>query len=152
MSPKLKAFTLIELLIVIGIVIILMGVVIVAVNPLRQFAIANNSRRWANITAILNAVSQNIVDNRGVWTCSGYPSLPTSTTPISKGGADICNCLVPTYIPKLPADPTTGDYTDCTSYDIGYNIWQDEITGRITIEAPNAQSENGTPPDISVTR
>ena len=116
-----EGFTLIELLIVIGIIVVLMGIAIVAVNPMRQFAMANNSRRWANITTILNAVSQNIVDNRGTWTC-GAGSLPASTTNIADSasdpaGHDICGCLVPTYLSKVPVDPSTGTYTDCNTYD-----------------------------------
>ena len=147
-----EGFTLIELLIVIGILAILMGTVIVAVNPIRQFAMANNSQRWTNITTILNAVSQNIVDNRGIWTCVDYPTLPASATLITNTGADICNCLVPKYIAELPVDPTAGSYTDCTVYDAGYNIFQNPTTGRIIIEAPFAQSENGEALDISVSR
>lgn len=147
-------FTLIELLIVIGIISTLMGIVTVAVNPMRQFAMANNTRRWTNVVTILNAVYQNIVDNEGSW-CPGASSLPTSTTFISSEGTgwDFCNCLVPIYIAELPYDPLGGlYYNDCTDYDTGYTIFQDPSTNRITIAAPNAQSENGVPPEIAVTR
>jgi len=151
-----KGFTLIELLIVIGIIIVLAGVVIVAVNPMRQFAMANNSRRMANVNAILNAVSQNIVDNKGTWVCAAG-SLPASATNMADSasdpaGYDICACLVPTYIPELPVDPTTSAYTDCASYNSGYSISQDVVTSRVTISAPNAQSVDGSFPVISVTR
>jgi prepilin-type N-terminal cleavage/methylation domain-containing protein len=37
----MKGFTLIELLVVIGIVVILMTAALVAINPFRQFAMAN---------------------------------------------------------------------------------------------------------------
>jgi len=146
-----KGFTLIELLIVIGIVVVLAGIVIVAINPMQQFAKANNARRWANVTAILNAVSQNIIDSRGVWTCAGYSTLPASSTAIATSTADICSCLVPKYIAELPVDPVTGTYTDCTDYNTGYSIFQDAVTKRITVEAVS-QPENGTTPEISVTR
>lgn len=151
-----KGFTLIELLIVIGIVVILMGIVIAAVNPMRQFAQANNSRRWANVTAILNAVSQNIIDNKGIWTC-GAGALPTSSANMADSvsdptGYDICSCLVPTYIPKMPIDPTAGSYTNCGNYNTGYSISQSTTTGRVTVSAPNAQAEGGTTPVISVTQ
>jgi len=151
-----RGFTLIELLIVIGIIIVLAGVVIVAVNPMRQFAMANNSRRLANVNAILNAVSQNIVDNKGIWVCA-VGSLPVSPTnmadPVSDpAGYDICSCLVPTYVPELPVDPTTSAYIDCTSYNSGYSISQDAVTSRVTVSAPNAQSVDGSFPVISVTR
>lgn len=151
-----KGFTLIELLIVIGVIVILAGVIIVAVNPRRQFAMANNSRRWANINAVLNAVSQNIVDNRGIWTCASgaLPASPTNMAdPVADPvGYDICTCLAPTYLAELPVDPTTGSYTDCTAYNSGYSISQDAVTTRVTVSAPSAQSENGSSPVISVTR
>lgn len=151
-----RGFTLIELLIVIGIVVVLMGISIVAINPMRQFAMANNSRRWANITSILNAVSQNVVDNRGTWTC-GAGSLPINTTnmadPVSDpAGYDICSCLVPKYMPEIPVDPRVGAYTNCTTYDTGYSISQSTTTGRVTVSAPDAQSENGAAPVISITQ
>ena len=151
-----KGFTLIELLIVIGIIIVLAGVVIVAINPIRQFAMANNSRRSADVSTILNAVSQNIVDNKGVWVCAAG-SLPASATNMADSvsdpaGYDICSCLVPTYVAELPVDPTTSAYTDCATYNSGYSISQDAATSRVTISAPNAQSVDGTTPVISVTR
>ena len=140
----------------IGIIVILAGVVIIAINPGRQFAMANNSRRQANITTILNAVSQNVVDNRGIWTCAAG-ALPASLTNMADptsdpAGYDICSCLVSTYVAELPVDPTNGNYTNCVTYNTGYSIFQDAITGRVIVSAPNAQSENGSPSVISVTR
>jgi prepilin-type N-terminal cleavage/methylation domain-containing protein len=153
---KGAGFTLIELLIVIGILVILMGTVIVAINPMKQFAKANNSQRWTNITAILNAVSQNIIDNRGTWTC-GAGALPATSTNMADAtsdpaGYDICSCIAPLYIAEMPTDPTAGSYTDCSTYNTGYSIYQDATTRRVTIEAPSAQSENGGASEISVTR
>ncbi len=153
---KGAGFTLIELLIVIGIIVILMGMVTVAINPMRQFAIANNSQRWANIVTILNAVSQNIIDNHGTWSC-GAGTLPASSTNMADatsdpGGYDICSCLAPLYVAQMPTDPTTGSYVDCSTYNTAYSIYQDSLTHRVTVEASSAQSENGGPPEISVTR
>ena len=147
-QPATAGFTLIEILIVIGIIAILAAIVLVAVNPAKQFAKANNAQRASNINAILNAVGQYTVDNKG--------SLPTNITTTAKdigsAGADICLNLVPNFLPALPADPTKADQsiskTDCAStYTTGYNISKD-TDNRVTITAPSA--EDGA--TISVTR
>ena len=156
-----KGFTLLELLIVIGILVILISAAIAVINPLRQFAMANNARRWRDVSTILSAVSQNIIDNRGTWTCPDYPEITTSTdgafiasTTEAILQAPICNCLVPTYLSALPQDPGVGDpLTACpATYNTRYTIYQDPATARITICAPDSQSENGTPPEICLTQ
>ena len=129
-----KGFTLIELLVVIGIIAILAGVVIVALNPGRQFAQARNTQRWSNVNTILNAVSQNMADNRGNWTCTTYASLPSTSTEIGTGGADIETCIVPTYVSTMPTDPTNG-----TLANTGYYISYSTTTRRVTVNAQGAE-------------
>ena len=146
-----KGFTLIEVLIVLTILTMLAAVVIVAVNPARQFAQARNTQRWAAVNSILNAVHQNMIDNRGIFDSSNCPAsgLPGTETNIDSGtGADLCDCLAPLYIAELPYDPSLGSYTDCSSYDAGYTIYQNATTGRITINAPSAELGE----DIAITR
>ena len=48
-----KGFTLLEVLMVISILAILAAVVLVAINPARQFKIARDSQRNANTNALL---------------------------------------------------------------------------------------------------
>jgi len=144
-----RAFTLIEILVVIGIIAILAAIVLIAINPARQFAQANNSQRTSNVNAILNAVGQYVADNQG-----RAPSGITDTVlTISTGGADICGDLVPTYLPALPIDPslaTTTPITDCSaSYATGYDIVA--TSTRITVSAPFTEKPPATA-DISVTR
>lgn len=142
-----RGFTLIEVLVVIGMIAILAAIVLIAINPLRQFAEARNSQRSSDTNALLNAIGQRIADNRGVFadTESCPNALPASATVIKKtGGYDLRPCLVPTYISELPTDPSTGTDTctdaDCTSgtYSTDYTVMQNASTSRITICAPGA--------------
>lgn len=150
---KRRGFTLIEILIVIGIIAILAAVVLIAINPARQFKLARDSQRTSNVNAILNAVGQNIAENRGLFICTGSSTMtiPTSITVMKNaGGFDIAPCLIPTYISALPFDPSAvgAHFTSNTDYDSGYTIVKD-ANDRITIAAP--ATEIATPP-ISVTR
>lgn len=157
-----RGFTLIEILVVIGVLAILTTIVLVAVNPGRQFAQARNTQRHANVAAILNAVSNRVVDHRGVFEGSLWDtcdSLPTTTQQISSEAHDLRKCLVPTYVPELPYDPVDG-FNNCSSvacpeeYVTEYTIVQHPQTKQVTICAPKAQDEtavgDGNP--ICVTR
>ena len=142
-----KAFTLIELLVVIGILAVLLAIVLIAINPSRQFQQANDTQRSSDVNAILNAVHQYMVEENGQLPTG----ITTTETAISNLGVDLC-LLVPDYIAALPVDPLATstepiDETACAAaYDTGYTI---QATGnRVTISAPNAEGDA----DINVTR
>ncbi|MBI5004048.1 type II secretion system protein [Candidatus Kaiserbacteria bacterium] len=130
-------FTLIEILIVIGLIAILAGIVLVAINPARQFAQARDAQRQSDIQTILNAVGQKMVDNKGVFAVGGCNALPPSTTTImttSGSSSGELGCLVPMYLSALPFDPIAGSGTNT-----GYSIYQD-VNGRVHVIATTTES------------
>jgi len=149
-SKRIKGFTLIEFIIVVAIIGVLAGITIIALNPARQFSRTNNTTRGANVTAILNAVGQNMTDNRGNFLC-GAGIIPASATKIaSTGGYDIAPCLVSTYLAQLPVDPIAENahWVSTSDYDTGYTIVRSVTDNRVTVAAPEAELEE----IISVTR
>jgi type IV pilus assembly protein PilA len=148
---KNKGFTLIEILVVIGIIAILATIVIIAINPARQFAQSRNTQRTANVNSILNAIGQNIADNKGIFTCDenedgdttdASDKIPAAATEMGDADYNIVDCLTPTYIPALPFDPgnenvgmaADAHFTANNNYETGYTIEIED--GRVVVCAP----------------
>ena len=150
MEKKQKGFTLIEVLVVMGIIAVLSTIVLVAINPSRQFAQSRDTQRTSNVAAILNAIGQRAVDNKGIFkTGCDAGEIPATSTTIGSGGFDLYPCIVPTYMALLPVDPKDGSFTDAANYDSGYAIARDEVTGRVTVSAPSTEIVT---PIISISR
>jgi prepilin-type N-terminal cleavage/methylation domain-containing protein len=151
MKTRQKGFTLIELLVVIGIVGILLSITLVAINPARQFSLANNSARTAHVNTLSSAVSQMIIDNRGQLptALTGFPTSPVSLSSATSTQV-LCSILtgltsvnatvgLQTYLSKLPVDPnTTYSFTDCSAFNTGYKVGIN-AAGRVTVAAPVAE-------------
>lgn len=152
MFQKQEGFTLIEILVVIGIIAVLATIVIIAINPARQFAQARDTQRLSNLNAILNAIGQNVADNKGTFTCAGTSnSLPSSFSAINgtSTNADIYDCIVPTYMPSMVCDPQAGILCDnSATYNSHYFVMRDSTSGRITVSS-TVELSGSTP---SVTR
>jgi type IV pilus assembly protein PilA len=149
-----RGFTLIEILVVIGMLAILSTIVLVAMNTLRQFVQARNTERQSDVAAVLNAISERIADNGGNFAIANdsggcTQELPSTTTDIANGdsnGFDLRPCLVSTYLSELPKDPSNGVNTcttaTCTGagegYDLKYYVKEDPVTHRVTMCAPGA--------------
>lgn len=143
---KRRGFTLIELLVVIGILAVLLAIVLIAVNPGRQFSQANNTKRRSDVTTILNAINQYMADNNGAVPTG----ITTTDQEITNLAASICSAIVPQYVAGLPTDPSlnTDPITDCAvAYSTGYNVVTN-ANNRITVSAPSAELGD----TISVTR
>ncbi len=131
------AFALVEILVVIGMLTVLFAIVLIAINPAKQFSQANNTQRRNDVSIILNAIHQYAKDNEG-----NLPAKITTTATNMGSGAtdiDICADLVPTYMVKLPVDPSDGSYADCTDYDTKYNVSKSLSTNRVTVAAANSE-------------
>lgn len=134
-----RGFTLVELLVVVGIIGMLATVITVAINPARQFAKARDSERETDLIAILSAVLQYSSEHSGeLPDTDGNPltsNFPTSLTCIGTGSGcfDLAGAgedgetMVPVYLVELPKDPKrvlTGQ--EGTDENIGYLIMVDE--------------------------
>lgn len=130
-------FTLLEILLVVGIIALLAGIVIVAINPSKQLADARNAQRRSDVNALANAAYQYLIDST--------PAAPhiISDLGLTDGtcAADVSSMeslINPTYISAIPTDPSDGS---------GYTGGIDTSTGRVNICAPMA--ENGATIDIT---
>ena len=127
-----SGFTLLEILLVIGIIAVLATVVAVSLDPATRFQNAKDARRLSDIQSILSAIHQSIVDNRGA-----LPSgIDTTEREIASSGSgcgidtDICHvsgdaCVdlsepLAKYLKMMPYDPEEGSESH-TRYSVQVN-------------------------------
>lgn len=160
-----KAFTLIELIIVIAIIAILAAAIFVALDPARRLHETRNARRWSDITNILDAVVKYQIDNEGTH----YVNIAATSTgsyymigTCASGADDDCTaqttesaCVNLTdigtgYLGTVPKDPSSG-----TEAITDYYLRKDS-NGAITIGACEPEGEgaggSGTAPTIKLVR
>lgn len=139
-----KGFTLIEVLLVIGLLAILASITIVAINPSRQFAKARDSQRVSDVYSILSAIHQYSLDNE-----EAFPeAISTEEGEICKTGNITCTSLTnlsvltmnEQYLQSLPVDPMCSDGVNqyCSEGGTGYYVKLTE-NGRITVSSQNIE-------------
>ncbi|MBT4209472.1 MAG: prepilin-type N-terminal cleavage/methylation domain-containing protein [Candidatus Komeilibacteria bacterium] len=157
-----RAFTLIELILVIAIITLIASVVFVAVNPSKRIGQANNTSRWQDLKALAEALELYVADAGQLPTNSTIGLgdkmvLCNSRTTLSCDGQDR-GCILAEdsnfwgkYIGDIPVDPLKNGVTDT-----GYYITRSE-GGMLSLGACDSYSDDeilvysNTPlPDFSI--
>jgi len=154
-------FTLIEILIVVGIITLLATAVVVVLNPAKRFEDARDKQREIHLQTIYNAIEQKMTIEGGWFDCE---SLPQATTTDEEGEEiplfkfigtgpedpedpetekyyDLYDCLVPKYLVNPLYDPAGGSEADTH-----YEIWQNPQTKRVTLRYLKDET---TPPIVA---
>jgi type IV pilus assembly protein PilA len=148
---KAKGFTLIELILTVGIIGILATVGVMLINPQRQLAKARDTQRRTDLYSIASAVYQYssehsgaLPDTDGDPDTSNFPTSPTcigtDAACFNLAAAGETETIVPTYLPLMPVDPQEADQANT-----GYLIYKDannrlvlqgsgEVEGTITVQ------------------
>lgn len=144
-TKKTEGFTLIEILLVIALIAILATAIIVALNPRQQIVDANNAAREAHINAILSAVNQYMIQNKGILP----DTIPITVSCNESANNQICltgvNCITGVdlsaltdnqqYMVSMPVDPY------CTSAEVTCYAISQSDNGRVTVCAPEAEGD-----------
>lgn len=131
-----KGFTLIEILIVIGIITVLATAVVVVLNPAKRFEDARDKQREIHLQTILSAVGQKrAIEGRdcdnmpdGVDEETSMPIFKTIGTTPENAYYDLFSCLVPIYLDNPLYDPEEGSEADTK-----YQIWRNPYSKRVTV-------------------
>ena len=137
-----KGFTLLEILLVVGIIAVLAGIVIVAINPARMLAQVRDTQRKVGISEINKALVQYYIDkgtlpntlSNSLTDICDTGSSATSTGFNCTGLVDL-SMLVPTYLPAIPKDPQA---SPTNTYITGYRIGKNSL-GNIVVTAPQTE-------------
>ena len=146
-----SGFTLLEIVPVLSVVVILMTIIIVAINPVKQFGDAHNVQRKQDINLIADAIAAHTLEkNRSL-----FLNIPTGTAIEICGDTITGNCeglldlrlLIPGYLDSMPIDPTSEDPDSINKFT---RYFISRTTQRFTITAPDTEPLGD--PDISVSR
>jgi prepilin-type N-terminal cleavage/methylation domain-containing protein len=124
-----RAFTLIEVILVIAILAVLAAAVFLAINPVKRINDSQDSRRREDLIAWQKAIQLYTAEHNGSLPSEfSLSSLGTSDKVVVCGTANTATCLgqnancvvstslVPTYLATLPKDPIEGHDVDSGYY------------------------------------
>jgi len=163
-------FTLIELIVVMGVIAVIASTVFVAVDPARRIHVASNNSRRTDVRAILESIktyqadfgdfptSADAIDNDnatvqmlglGGTACAavtcGSQTFPATACFASGLGTDLVR-----YLKKIPQDPTTGSPANAKYY------VNKDANGFVVVGSCDPQGEafggGGTAPVIEYSR
>jgi type II secretory pathway pseudopilin PulG len=141
----------------IAIITIIASMVIVSINPAKRFKDSRESQRKANVETILNAIQQNIVDNKGVFTCTANPAgykafdnnartikYVASAADAGTTATDLAPCIAD-YLATLPFDPSISGakWVSPTDYNTEYKVKKFGTVGQITVSAQSEVDQDG---------
>ena len=163
-SPEERSgFTLVELLLAMGIMGIIVAITVTAINPAKQMGDARNTQRKFDVNTILNGLGQYSIDNGGRFhpqTIDGddlIEACKVSATPKKLCTAEVVHgtgpneCGDPTascvwslhlrgrYIADIPNDPLD-DETSTEQHRVDYEV-SSSAPGRLRVDSPLSEND-----------
>jgi prepilin-type N-terminal cleavage/methylation domain-containing protein len=143
-KQKSRAFTLLEILLVVAAIGILAAIVIVAINPNRQLPKVRDSERQSEVNTLYDAIQQYNIDNSGRWPseienmdADSAKEICRADKTCGSGFIEIAGDLTPTYVADLPEDPQVSESNNGT----GYAVVKDD-TNRLAVEANRTELQS----------
>lgn len=136
-----KAFTLLEVLLVIALISVLLSILIRLINPEQQIGDINNAQRQADVLTIYAAINQYREANSGnlpLGIDGTEKSICKPNCTPDNDKIDISEAINP-YIAfgTIPVDPRQAETLDTTGYKVRVNT-----EGRVVVTAPLAQNNS----------
>ena len=129
MKRRQRGFSLIELLIVIGILAILLAITLLALNPTKHFQGARNAQRSSDVTAILDSIYE-------------YEAAHSGSLPASVAGVTAAEPLASINSPVIAGGTTFSTPTLTFTGLTGNTI----TSGDVTVTSCTSAGNNGTFP------
>ena len=147
-STASRGFTLVEITLVVGILVVLSAIVLVALNIRGNRANAHNVQRKMDMETIQKALDLRAQDTgdalpSGLAVAGGLSERCIGT---DSGCYNLTTDLTPLYLGVIPKDPKTG-----TDADTGYVV-SENSGGAITIQAISPEAIDNQTPEIKASR